>query len=103
MYKLCELKTASAPSEKCSTKQEFELAKMLASFPDVVLEAAEQYAPHKIANYAYKLSKQFSSFYEACPVLTSAEKEGRLALVKAFSIVLANSLSLLGIDIVEMM
>jgi len=96
-------KTASAPSEKCSTKQEFELAKLLASYPDVVLEAAEQYAPHKIANYAYKLSKQFSSFYEACPVLTSSEREGRLALVKAFSIVLASSLKLLGISEVEMM
>ena len=96
-------KTASVPSEKCSTKQEFELAKMLASYPEVVLEAAEQYAPHKIANYAYKLSKQFSSFYEACPVIQSDLKSARLALVKSFSIVLKNTLNLLGIEDAEMM
>jgi len=99
-------KTATTHSEKCSTEQEFTLAKSLASFPDVVVEAAEQYAPHKVANYAYKLSKQFSTFYEACPVLQAESdklKAARLSLVQAFAVVLKNALSLLGIEEVEMM
>jgi len=86
--------------------QEFELAKTLASYPEVVVEAAENYAPHKVANYAYKLCRQFSSFYEACPVLraeSEAVKAARLGLVKAFAQTLEDALGLLGIEQVGQM
>ncbi len=94
------------PNNSLQTPPEFELAKTLANFPDVVLEAAEQYAPHKLANYAFKLCKLFSTFYEACPVLQAESaklKTARLALVKAFAQTLKNSLDLLGIEEFEMM
>ncbi len=85
--------------------QEFELAKQISKFPDVIEKAAEAYSPHLVANYAYELAQLFSSFYEACSVIDAEAKlkGARLALVKAFAQTLKNALWLLGIEEVEVM
>lgn len=80
---------------------EFSLVKKLGQFEDAVKKAASLYKPSIIANYAYELSREFSSFYENCPVLKAidAEKPKRLAITKAFYETLKKCLELLNIPV----
>lgn len=82
------------------TAEERTLVIDLLELPDAVRGAVEQLAPHRIATYCYELASAFTAFYEKCPVLKSegVQRELRLALVHATATVLAQSLSLLGID-----
>ncbi|WP_326797666.1 arginine--tRNA ligase [Streptomyces sp. NBC_01808] len=69
-------------------------------FAAVVAEAAEEYAPHKIAAYLYQLASLFTTFYEHCPVLkadTPAQVENRLFLSDLTAQTLHTGMSLLGI------
>ncbi|MCW4055823.1 MAG: DALR anticodon-binding domain-containing protein, partial [Candidatus Bathyarchaeota archaeon] len=85
---------------------ERELVLMLARFPEVFVNAAESLKPNTIADYANLLADKFNSFYNAFPVI-KAKPQGlsgvRLALVEAISIVLRNSLNLIGIVAPERM
>ena len=83
--------------------KEIELTKKLAQFPEVVLSSYNNLNPSHIANYSYQLAKVFSEFYHDCPVINSDNENFRLALVQSFRYVLKNSLSLLGIDVLERM
>jgi len=85
------------------TDKEGALVGELARFPDVVLRAAEQYAPNLIAHYAYTLSQTFNEFYHTNKVIGSEEEVFRLQLVHAFSQVLKNALHLLGISVLDEM
>ncbi|AUH41312.1 arginine--tRNA ligase [Streptomyces sp. CMB-StM0423] len=69
-------------------------------FAAVVAEAAEEYAPHKIAAYLYQLASHFTTFYEHCPVLkadTPAQVENRLFLGDLTAQTLHTGMALLGI------
>lgn len=83
--------------------KEFELAKKLSLFSEVVLKAYEQMNPSLIANYSYELAQIFNEFYQKCPVLNSKSEPFRLALVEAFRQTLRNSMNLLGIELLEEM
>ncbi len=84
-------------------KEEFELAKKLSKFSEVIENAAEKYKPHLVANYAYELASLFSKFYENCPVIESEKEKERLALVESFIYTMRNCLELMGIEEVELM
>ncbi len=88
---------------KLDGAEEFELAKKLAKFPEVVKRAAENYKPHFVANYAYELASLFSKFYESCPVVGAEKEKERLALVQAFILVMRNCLELMGIEELDFM
>jgi arginyl-tRNA synthetase len=98
---------ATHPEKFTSPKQlepkEFELIKKLSEFPPVVLNAYDNLSPSIIANYSYQLAQIFNEFYHACPVIGSESESFRLALVQAFCEVLRNSLSLLGISVLQEM
>ncbi len=83
--------------------KEFELIKKLSQFPEVVLNSYKNLNPSVIANYSYQLAQIFNEFYHACPVINSQQESFRLALMEAFRQILKNSLSLLGIDVLEKM
>jgi len=70
-----------------------------------VKTSAENYRPHYIANYIYKLASLFNDFYQELPVLKAEEKvkTARLVLVKAVQTVLKIGLNLLGIEAPEKM
>jgi arginyl-tRNA synthetase len=74
------------------------LIKKLVAFPVEVAEAADRRAPHRIANYALELARDFTAFYEACKVVGSDQEAFRLALCDATRIVIARSLDLLGVE-----
>lgn len=84
-------------------KEEFEMVRKLAKFPEAVGKAAENYKPHLVANYAYETASLFSRFYEKCPVIGNEKERERLALVWSFINVMRNCLNLLGISEVELM
>ena len=79
---------------------ERELILMLAKFPDVFVDCAENLRPNQIADYCNMLADRFNSFYGALPVLRAESRalsNARLALVSAVRTVLRNALGLLGI------
>ncbi len=85
---------------------EYDLTLMLARFPEVFFDAAENLRPNAIADFANALADKFNTFYNALPVIKAKPQglsDARLALVEATRIVLRNALSLLGIEAPERM
>lgn len=88
------------------SKDERELAKFVAQYPQAVRSAAASMAPHQVCDYALKVAAAFSTFYSSSPVLEaeSEEKKGlRLVLVAATVSTLESALALLGINVPEKM
>lgn len=85
--------------------QEFEVIKELASFSEVLNEAAEKYEPCYISRFAVSLAQKFNKFYIDCKILTAegAAKDFRLALTKATLQTLKNALAILGIGVPDKM
>jgi arginyl-tRNA synthetase len=81
-------------------REEIELIKALDRFPMVIRIAAEEFAPHLLAEYALDLSRSFHGYYDRHRVLTDDEdlSRARLALLHALQTVLRSSLDLLGMD-----
>jgi len=89
-----------------SEESEMNLLKHLASFPDLVHNAAEERAPYRITNYVHDLAEKVHSFYNECRVLDRENIEitrSRLALCKATKQVIKNALSLVGVNAPEHM
>ncbi len=85
---------------------ERDLILMIARFPEVFLDAAENLRPNTIADFANALADKFNAFYTALPVIKAKPPElsdSRLALVDATKIVIRNCLNLLGIVAPERM
>jgi arginyl-tRNA synthetase len=84
---------------------ELTLLRKLAELPEVVEQAAERLAPHKLTTYAEDLAATFHQFYTVCQVVSDdrALMGARLALVDASRITLATVLGLLGVDAPERM
>jgi arginyl-tRNA synthetase len=81
------------------------LALMLIRFGDTVDEVARTLQPHRLCSYLYELSGALAIFYEQCPVLQSSGdvRDSRLALCLATKRVLADGLTMLGIEPLERM
>ncbi|KRM04278.1 arginine--tRNA ligase [Lentilactobacillus farraginis] len=76
----------------------WETVTALNEFPSVVESACKDFEPSEIAKYSLKLAKAFNKYYAHSKVLVEDDKLGaRLALVKSVSIVLKESLNLLGV------
>jgi arginyl-tRNA synthetase len=94
-----------APPERGSTPmvgepEERALAMKLLGFPAAVEATAEAYSPAKLCTYLFDLASTFTSFYEACRVLVDdqAVRSSRLLLSDLTARVLAQGLSLLGME-----
>lgn len=76
------------------------LLNRLSRFPEEIQHAAREYKPLHIANYAYELAKEFTSFYQKCPVLKAEGNRRimRIRLTAAARQTIANSLALLGVE-----
>lgn len=82
---------------------EEKLLKKLAMFPLAVESSALSRKPNILANYLAELADSFHRFYMFVPVLKSEERNFRLSLVLAFSIVVRRGMELLGIEALERM
>ncbi|MYV05235.1 arginine--tRNA ligase [Furfurilactobacillus milii] len=73
--------------------------KALSEFGDVIKRAATEYEPSVVAKYAINLAREFNKYYANSKVLVEDDGlNARLALVKSVSIVLKESLRLLGVE-----
>jgi len=86
-------------------KEEIELIKILANFPDVVNKATNDLRPHLIATYLYALAQKFNEYYHIHTVLTADKKikDSRILLISAIKQAIKNGLNLLGIGVLEKM
>lgn len=74
----------------------------LLNFPQAINESGKQLNPSLLINYTYDLVKQFNSFYQSVPILKEVDestKNMRIELSRMASVVIANSMRLLGIDV----
>lgn len=81
------------------------LAVKLLQFEEALRVVAKDGTPHILCNYLYELAGVFSSFYEACPILSADDeiKNSRLQLADLTAKTLQKGLELLGIETVEKM
>ena len=84
---------------------ERDLALGVLAFPDAFDAALAALQPLRLASYLFDLAQRFTSFYEACPVLTSSEptRSERVALCELTARTLFLGLSLLGIGAPDQM
>ena len=80
-------------------KEEIELAKTLIFYPDVILDACRNDAPHFVTRYLYRLASQFHYFYNHYRIIDESNLDiDRLKLVLLVKIVLENALKILGVS-----
>ncbi len=91
--------------ELLTSGDDLDLIKVLAGYPDIVVSAASDLEPHRIAFYLLDLATAFHRFYNRNRVITENAPltSARLVLIDAVRQVIANALALMGIDAPESM
>jgi arginyl-tRNA synthetase len=91
--------------DNLKSSQELMLIKRLSEFPEIVLHAGVELAPHTIANYLKDCAADLHSYYNDTKFLVENEDEklARLSLIRATQVVLKNGLNLLGVNAPEKM
>lgn len=91
--------------DNLKSSQELILIKRLSEFPEIVLHAGVELAPHTIANYLKDCAADLHSYYNDTKFLVKNEDEklARLSLIRATQVVLKNGLDLLGVSAPEKM
>lgn len=102
-------KESPAPFDSSSielNESEIEIIRHLYNFEETIQKAADELSPALVANYVYDLVKLFNSFYQNHSIL-KAENDNlklfRISLIKWVSVVIFNSLNILGVDSPEKM
>ena len=93
--------TFDARFELLTDEYEKSLIKLIGLYTIQVRDSAVNLSPKVIARYCHDLAVSFNSFYEHNKVLGIGDSEledARLCLVKAFQIMIENTLELLGIE-----
>ncbi|MUK49638.1 arginine--tRNA ligase [Aliivibrio fischeri] len=91
---------------KITDEKEKALIAKLMQFEEAVQAVASEGQPHLMCAYLFELAGQFSSFYEACPILNNeddAVKQSRLKLAALTAKTIKQGLELLGIETLERM
>jgi arginyl-tRNA synthetase len=80
-------------------ERELDLLRALSQYPDVIAEAAELRAPHRITTWARDFARSFHGFYRDCRVISddAALTQSRLWLAEACRLGLASALAILGV------
>jgi arginyl-tRNA synthetase len=94
---------ASAEPAAPLAREERDLVKRLAEFPEVVADAVERRGPHGVPTYAIRVADEFHRFYHHHRVLGSVEQAFRLGLCRATQTVIASCLGLVGVEAPERM
>ena len=87
-------------------RAEREVLRVLSSYENKVREAAREYSPAVIANYAYELAKEYNQFYQSIPIFNEsdpAKLKFRIAFSKSIADAIKRAMALLGIEVPERM
>lgn len=79
---------------------------LLSQFENKLKEAAKDYSPAVIANYAYDLAKQYNQFYQNIPIFNETDQaklKFRIAYSQTIATAIKKSMGLLGIQVPEKM
>ena len=101
-----KLSVGEAPKlELLVDETETALIKKIEEYTEEVGKAAAEYAPQRIARYAYDLASDFHSFYNKCRIMGVAPElaEARRALVQVTAHVIRHALGILGVSAPEKM
>lgn len=85
---------------------EQEVIRLLEAFPQRIFQAADEYAPSVIAQYAYDLAKEYNRFYTEVSIFGEENQEKllfRVIFSKAVAQTIKNAMGLLGIEVPERM
>lgn len=96
---------SDAPLDLLTLPEEVGLLKALASYPDMVKNAALDLEPHRVIFYLMDLAGQFHSYYNKNRVISDDPglTRARLWLAEGMRIVFRNGLQLVGVDAPEAM
>ena len=86
--------------------KEVRLIKLINSYPQKIQDAATDFSPAIIANFAYELAKEFNQYYHDTPVLRESDQaalKARLVLIDALASVLRKAMGILGIQLPDRM
>jgi len=75
-------------------------------YTNKIQEAAREYSPAVIANYAYELAKEYNQFYQAIPIFNesdAAKLKFRIAFSQVTASTIQKAMRLLGIHVPEKM
>lgn len=82
----------------------WEIIKFIQRYPEMILSAADKYEPSVVAKHAIKMAQAFNKYYGNTKILAEDDqKEARLALVYAVTILLKEDLRLLGLHAPDQM
>jgi arginyl-tRNA synthetase len=85
---------------------ERDVLQVLSLFENKIRDAAKEYSPSVIANYAFDVAKRYNQFYQSIPIFNEedqAKLNFRIALSETVALVLKKSMRLLGIAVPEKM
>lgn len=96
---------AQADLAPLTSAHEIALMQKLAEYPEMLATAASELAPHHVVHYLQALAADFHAWYNAEKFLVEdlTTQQARLSLADVARTVLANGLSLLGVDAPEKM
>lgn len=86
-------------------ESEIALIKKILAYPKEIQLSAQNYAPHRIANYTHELAADFHSFYNKCRIIgvNSPLANARISLCKCVQNILKHALTILGVSAPEKM
>ena len=110
LYNIVRIKSILEKAGDCGNAASFEdlpleapgmraLLLKLAAFPDVIRDAGQELAPHKICQFAHELSDAFSSFYHDTPILKEPDAKKRESMISLLRLILGlleTSIDILG-------
>jgi len=87
------------------SQAELKLIKSISIYPEIVLQATNELAPHQIANFLKDCAAELHSYYNDSKFLVKDKKIkiARLSLINSAKYVLRNGLHLLGIEAPQQM
>ncbi len=94
------LPLSAAPLARLTLPEELNMLKSMASFPNLLENAALDLAPHRIIFYLMELAGQFHSYYNRHKVISADEEltQARLWLAESLRIVFRNGLQVVGLS-----
>ena len=89
---------------KTSNQKEREIVKSLYQYDRILNTSYNKLEPHHLANYLFRLTSKFNSWYSEVKVLDDKENlNSRLFIINEVQKTIKEGLSLLGIDVLERM